>query len=69
VVSERIFLSQTTGPNALIFSMKHPLDKEIKGDANEVPGVINGPAPYRFIYKYIANSLENLLMNHCQNSV
>jgi len=37
--------------------------------ANKVPGVINGPAPrghslYRFIYMYIANILENLLMNH-----
>jgi len=39
--------------------------------ANKVSGVINGPATgdlvlYRFIYMYIVNSLDNLLlMNHC----
>jgi len=39
---------------------------------SKVPGVINGHTPRgpsfvkRFIYMYIANSLENLLvMNHC----
>jgi len=38
-VSEKTFLSQTTGLNALIFGLKHPWDKK-----NKVPGVINGPA-------------------------
>jgi len=40
---KKIFLSQTTGTNALIFSMKHPWDKEIKFCANKVPGVIMAP--------------------------
>jgi len=32
-------------PNALIFGMKQPWDKEIQDCAIEVPGVINGPTP------------------------
>jgi len=41
----KIFLSQTNGTNALIFSMKQPWDKEIQVCSNKVPGVINGPIP------------------------
>jgi len=50
-----MFLSQTTGLNALIFGMKQPWDKEIQGCANKVPGIINGPAPrgHTFIYRFI----------------
>jgi len=50
--------------------MKQPWDKETQVCTNKVPGVINGLRQgdlvlYRFIYRYIANSLENLLfMNH-----
>jgi len=39
----KIFLSQISGPNALIFGMKQPWDKEIQVRANKVSGVINGP--------------------------
>jgi len=42
-IGEILDISQTNGPNALIFGMKQPCDKEIQVCANKVPGVINGP--------------------------
>jgi len=44
-VSEKIIFLQITGPNALIFGLKYPWDKEIEVSANKVPGVKHGPAP------------------------
>jgi len=41
----KIFLSQINGPNALLFGMKQPWEKEIHVCSNKVPGVINGPTP------------------------
>jgi len=66
---KKIFLSQTACPNALIFDVKQHWDMGIKFCANKIPGVyspVQGDIVlYRFIYMYIANSLENhLLMNN-----
>jgi len=55
---KKVFLSQTTGPNALIFGMTHHWDMEIHVCTNKVPGVINGPTLRGHIFIYIANSLK-----------
>jgi len=34
--------SRTAAPNGIIFSMEHPLNKEIQICLNKVPGVIYG---------------------------
>jgi len=67
-VSEKLFLSQTTGLNALIFGMKQPWEKETQVCTNTIPGVIMTPPQqdlvlYRYIYMYIANSLEKSSSN------
>ena len=40
-----IFLSETTGPRALIFGMYHHLVDLYQVCSNKAPGVKNGPAP------------------------
>jgi len=34
-----------TGWNTLIFTMEHPLGKDIQGCLNKVPRVMHGPTP------------------------
>jgi len=42
---KKIPLTYHIWPDALVFGMKHPWDKEIQLCTNNVPGVINGPTP------------------------
>ena len=42
---EKIFMSETTGPKALIFGMKHHLVYLYQVCSNYIPWVKNGPAP------------------------
>jgi len=51
----KLFLSQTTSLNALIFGIKQPWDKETHVCTNKVPRVIHGPVPKGpiFVWVYI----------------
>ena len=42
---EKIFLSETTRPRAMIFGMKHHLVNLYQVYSNYSPGAKNGPAP------------------------
>ena len=41
---EKIFLSETTRPRALIFIMKHHLVNLFQVCSNDIPGAKNGPS-------------------------
>jgi len=56
----KLFLSQTTGPNELIFGMKKPWDKRVQIKSSWVIYVPpqGGLVLFRSIYMYITNSLD-----------
>ena len=50
---EKIFLSETTRPRALIFGMKHHLVNLYQVCSNYIPGAKNCPAPGVTCFKYL----------------
>jgi len=51
---KKIFFSRTASPNGIIFSMEHPLDKEIQVCSNKVPGAyIAPPQGLKFVHSDI----------------
>ena len=61
---EKIFLSETKRPRALIFGMKHHLVDLCQVCSSETPGAKNGNAPgiTCFTKAYIGRSIKNLLV-------
>jgi len=42
---KKMFFSRTAAPNGIMFSPKHPQDKEIQVSLNKVPKIIYVPTP------------------------
>ena len=51
---KKIFFSETTRPGALIFGMWYHLVDPYQVCSNESPGAKNGPAPWSYLFVFVA---------------